>query len=410
MTRSSDGSVYDQAPDENSNGSGPEIKIDLTKPWFHNVRVPSMDSHFSTSWAGVALKTMALNGGSACVEKDMTAAIKEGVAYSTFLEGMTAAFPSLNRVFQYSTGDQELVCCTFASSNAMMQFEFDGDRSVTVALLTNDKALSDAFFAWFKDNTTKEAPRGRVYVLVNGQHGPEFRTLGVGGIPLERGNYEEEVLSGYDRVVKDLKSKKPAGRIAIFSGIQGGGKTHLIKGLLDEVDTGSFVIVPANLVVELAQPSMIPAMMRLHQQHGSQHIVFLVEDADEVLAPRMGDNMSSVSVMLNLGDGILGQILDIRLVCTTNAKHQEIDVAIKRPGRLSAMVHVRELSEEKSTEILRRLTGKEDAQCDGDCTLAEVYSLARADGWVAPDTDRKVGFMIDKESRIDVLLRELSED
>jgi len=28
---------------------------------------------------------------------------------------------------------------------------------------------------------------------------------------------------------------------------------------------------------------------------------------------------------------------------------------------------------------------------------------------VAPDTDRKVGFMIDKESRIDVLLRELSE-
>jgi len=231
--------------------------------------------------------------------------------------------------------------------------------------------------------------------------------MGIGGQPLERGNYEDDVLKGFDRIVSDLSSSTPAGRVSILDGKPGGGKTFLVRGLLDAVKDVIFVIVPSNLVQELAQPGMIPALVKLHQSRGQRPMVFLIEDADECLAPRMGDNMSSVSAVLNLGDGILGQLLDVRIVATTNARHQDVDEAIKRPGRLSAMIHVGLLSPEKAGEVYQRLTGKPPYLFEldkmvgplfkGKTSLAEVYQLARDSGWIPPPKERKMGFGVDFE-------------
>ena len=121
-------------------------------------------------------------------------------------------------------------------------------------------------------------------------------------------------------------------------------------------------------------------------------MVFIIEDADEVLAPRQGDNMSAVSVMLNLGDGILGKLLDVRIVATTNAHRQELDEAIMRPGRLSASVAVGPVPYEKAKAIFERLAPGKELK-EKAYTLAEIYSKARDEGWEPPKLDkRKMGF------------------
>lgn len=86
--------------------------------------------------------------------------------------------------------------------------------------------------------------------------------------------------------------------------------------------------------------------------------------------------------ILNLGDGIPGELADIRIVATINAKRIDIDPAILRPGRLCLHVSFAKLNREKALAIYSRLThGKELPSGSENATLAEVYRMARDDGW-----------------------------
>src|SRR5690606_30039505 len=102
-------------------------------------------------------------------------------------------------------------------------------------------------------------------------------------------------------------------------------------------------------------------------------IVLLIEDADACLAPRASDNISSISSLLNCADGILGSMLDIKIVATTNQDRLEFDSALVRPGRLSRHITVGELSAEKATEVYSRLTGNDNFKYTESKILADVY-------------------------------------
>lgn len=100
--------------------------------------------------------------------------------------------------------------------------------------------------------------------------------------------------------------------------------------------------------------------------------------------------MSLIQSLLNLGDGILGSLLDIRIVATTNADELRLDKAVTRPGRLSKMIDVNVLDPLTAQRIFRRLLPDADFPVeingstnpkDFNVTLAEVYALARKNGW-----------------------------
>lgn len=235
--------------------------------------------------------------------------------------------------------------------------------------------------------------KGTVYMLMIGANGPEFRALpNRVNSDFVSDNYETDVMDGFGRIKSDLEAKKPHGRIGILDGPPGTGKTHLVRGLLTSVDgtKASFVFVSPKDVPHLADPSFLPALVTFSGS-SKKSIIFVIEDADECLAPRGADNISAVSAILNLGDGILGELLDIRLVMTTNAKRQEFDAAITRPGRLSACVRVGTVSATKANKIFKRLTGK-DGEFSSPATLAEVYSKASDVGFVSVTKEKTIGF------------------
>ena len=112
-------------------------------------------------------------------------------------------------------------------------------------------------------------------------------------------------------------------------------------------------------------------------------VVFILEDGDNVLTPRGKENLSLISTLLNFTSGILGSMLDIRAIATTNSPTKDIDPALMRPGRLSAHVTVGPLSTEQAIKIFKRLTGKKDGVTHAT-TLAQVYRDARKAGWEPP--------------------------
>ena len=184
-----------------------------------------------------------------------------------------------------------------------------------------------------------------------------------------------------DHVVSDLCEREPCGRLSIFTGPPGTGKTHLVRsilGVVREERQPRFVLVQPSDVKMLVSPSFIPAFVSFSKENNGP-IVLVLEDADECLLPRGSDNVSQIRALLNLSDGLIGSVFDIRVIATTNAKRIEIDPAIKRSGRLCRQVEVGLLSTGHARSVFDRIApgcglghGISEAM-----TLADVYARAR---------------------------------
>ena len=192
--------------------------------------------------------------------------------------------------------------------------------------------------------------------------------------PLVRTNYSEDVLVAFDRIVADIKEEKPRGRIAILHGEPGTGKTNLIKAIMEATHDTQHVIVPADVLPDLAGPDFVRAL--IEGKDDEKRMVLTVEDADSCLTRRTEDTQADIANVLNLADGIIGSLLDVYIIATTNQKEIDIDKALLRPGRLSVMASVGALSASEANTAFMRLTGR-PGPFDRETTLAEVYAKAR---------------------------------
>lgn len=290
-----------------------------------------------------------------------------------------------------------------------------GEKDNTFLTYTTGEAdqLRDQLRTWADASFNREPPIGTVYMMVMAKSGPKFHNVGKAGRGLERGNYSPAVLQAYDRIRGELGAQQPRGRLTILSGPPGTGKTYLIRGLLQEVTDVIFVVVPQHVLASLVEPSGLTALTELKGQHSHEDehrpVVLVLEDADDALAPREGGDTNTISALLNMGDGITGSVLDVRILATTNRRHHEFDDAIMRPGRLSTATEVEKLDTAQAELVYQRLTGKPALRFprpdSGEdplktyplftqpVTVAEVYQKAYDDGWKAqPVKTKRMGF------------------
>ena len=262
------------------------------------------------------------------------------------------------------------------------------DDEVGVSVCCTNKDLAQKIIRQVSNHIIPRKSLGRVYVIGSGMGGPQFFSLGVASVKLERSNYSPQTLNAYDHVVTDLSSVSPCGRLAIFDGPPGTGKTFLIRAILDAVDEAMFVLVPPEMMGLLASPDLIPMLLRKKAGGGGGGpIIFILEDADNLLTPRDSKNLSLISSLLNFSSGMLGSMLDIRAIATTNSEKKDIDAALMRPGRLCRQVTVGALSSKQALTVVRRLLRSDKAMLpssmDGNnqVSLAQAYRVARDAGW-----------------------------
>lgn len=237
---------------------------------------------------------------------------------------------------------------------------------------------------FLKESLVKEEKVGTVKILINSGNSLAFSEIGNINQPINKDTYNDDIIESYFKIVKELSSEKPIGRLTIINGPPGGGKTYMLRSLISECPPYVYkIILPANMVSSLDGPSITPVLLGLRQNEAldgfkSAPIVFFIEDADECLVTRDRGNMSSVSTLLNLCDGIVGQLLDIRIVATTNASKLDIDEALLRPGRLSSHLEIDYLSKEKALNLYAKLTDGKILE-NGETrryTVAEIFKLS----------------------------------
>lgn len=249
-------------------------------------------------------------------------------------------------------------------------------------------AIGEALIA-LDTPTHKEETAGMYYLAAGPQgiglvHQPSLAK------PLERGNYEEKTLEFYDRLVAELP-KGDRGRLAIMTGDAGTGKTSIIKALLTDLASKcSMVYVPAALIPAIGRPELMPVLIEHHAKE-KKPVLLILEDADEVLLPRGADNMSGISTLLNLTDGLQSDQADVRIVATSNARREKMDAAVGRRGRFFGHLDVPKRTPEHAQRIFARLYPEKPYPFPANLSvhLGEIYT-----GELDEDTSgrRRTGF------------------
>jgi ATP-dependent 26S proteasome regulatory subunit len=176
-----------------------------------------------------------------------------------------------------------------------------------------------------------------------------------------------------------MSGLNPCGRLVVMDGPPGTGKSYAIRALAKAVDA-TFVAVAPSLVGSLSGPDLVPVL--LQQKRQGRPVVLVMEDADHALAVRTRGDLHQLSELLNIGDGLLGDLVDLRIVATTNAERDDLDPAVVRPGRLCRRVSMGYLPPDLYEKVYKRLTGKRWRKLvPTKHTLADVYRVARDEGW-----------------------------
>ena len=269
------------------------------------------------------------------------------------------------------------------------------DRQISVRLLSFCEERFKKVVKVFEDNL-KSTSVNKVFVLTSGPDGINISSIGTINCPLIRENYPQNILKDYDCVINAFNSPDPFGRLVIISGPAGTGKTYAVKGMITEFKNATIVMLPPKMVSELDGPTLITTLIH-HRRQKNSALILIIEDADSCIAPRACDNISAVHSLLNNTDGILGDLLDLRVIATTNQPKTEVDDALLRPGRLCKIMDIGKLPAENATAIYKRLTEKEDFVYTDEKTLAEIYADANDitdnnSSTLTKNTTKKMGF------------------
>ena len=177
-------------------------------------------------------------------------------------------------------------------------------------------------------------------------------------------NYNDDFIEIDKKIIKMLSTKGKKGLI-LLHGLPGTGKTTYIKNLADKIDK-QIIFVPPMMTAAISDPAFIPFLMKYPDS------ILIIEDAETVIKDRsITGNGNSVSNILNLTDGILGECLKIQIVATFNTDKTHIDKALLRKGRLISEYKFENLNVKKSNKLLKKIGIK--TKVDKPLSLADIY-------------------------------------
>lgn len=115
--------------------------------------------------------------------------------------------------------------------------------------------------------------------------------------------------------------------------------------------------------------------------------ILIFEDSENLFIDRKMRSNNIISTLLNVCDGIMGDLFKIKILATINVK-ENIDTALFRKGRLLAEVNFGRLSIDMCNKVLERIGS--DIRVNKEHTLAELYNYNNYNGH--KEFNGKIGF------------------
>jgi SpoVK/Ycf46/Vps4 family AAA+-type ATPase len=176
-------------------------------------------------------------------------------------------------------------------------------------------------------------------------------------------NYGDDFPEINDKLIDALHDNYSG--LYMLHGLPGTGKTTYIR-YLASVLKKDVMFFPTSFVNEITNPAILNLLRK------KQECVLILEDAEKALTKRhLSDEPSLVSTLLNMTDGILGDILKLNVIVTYNCDRQDIDEALLRKGRLKAEYSFRGLEKKHAQKLINHLDL--DIEAKDNMILADIY-------------------------------------
>lgn len=181
-------------------------------------------------------------------------------------------------------------------------------------------------------------------------------------------NYNDSLIPISEKIANHLNKQKSSG-ITILYGSPGTGKTTYLRYLVSILKK-NVIYLPPDMTNILSDPSIIDFMK------SKSNSIFIIEDGEEVLKKRgENGNTMAVSNLLNVSDGLLADVLHFNFIITINCDIDQIDPALRRPGRLVAEYKFEKLSSDKTKNLLQELyPDLKLPETIEPMTLSEIYT------------------------------------
>ena len=184
-------------------------------------------------------------------------------------------------------------------------------------------------------------------------------------------NYNDDIPA--DKIDKLINSDKS--EFLILYGEAGTGKSSLIKWLIGKNTQKNFIFFDSSMLQAAQYNSLVSYFL------DNEDAVFIFEDCENLIKNRQLTNSPFISIFLNMTDGIIGDVLKCKIICTFNTNIANVDPALLRKGRLSIKYEFKKLSKDKCVELAKEIY-KDNENLDniissikGDMTLADVYNI-----------------------------------
>ena len=171
----------------------------------------------------------------------------------------------------------------------------------------------------------------------------------------------------------------PKSGLMVLHGEPGTGKTSYIRNLIYRTKK-RFMFFDKSLFHHMSDSSLIDMLL------DHRNSVIVLEDCEDLLTDRTGLG-SCMTTILNLTDGIIGDSMKFKFICTFNADVMDIDPAILRKGRMHLKYEFKKLNADKVVALGKALGV--DAPHE-EMPLCDVYNFAVDNG--KPQEKSKVGF------------------
>ena len=194
-------------------------------------------------------------------------------------------------------------------------------------------------------------------------------------------NYNDDFKPVYDDIVNFINDRRSG--LIVLRGEKGTGKTTLIRNLISSVPK-NYILITNAVAEHLASPEFISFML------DHKDSVYILEDCEQVLMKRtdsFGFN-GAITNILNMSDGLMSDIFNVKFICTFNADIDKIDEALLRKGRCFANYEFKKLSADKTKTLLEKNNITLDKY--EPMTLADIYNYDKASCEEKPV--KKIGF------------------
>ena len=277
---------------------------------------------------------------------------------SLFLGSGGSTFLPKERKYIFCISEDKYIIELYLEENAK-----DNDRLSISAIYSSRPEILNELREKYFSHQLDDKKISQMKLITQGPDGFHTEIVEVKTIGFEKKNYNSDI--PHEKVLKELETSGSG--LMIFHGKPGCGKTTYIRSLIKDSERPFLYLDPKMLSQVTGNSSMLELLIE------NRGAVIIIEDCEKLIQARSSKGAESeLNTLLNITDGLLGDSLDLKFICTFNSPLSTIDSALLRKGRLKVIYEFKELEKSRVNEIADMI-GKKDIP-NKDMAICDIYN------------------------------------